>query len=33
MSKHNVGSTERWVSTLGGGALAMWGLRRTRSQN
>jgi uncharacterized membrane protein len=28
MSKHNIGSKERWVSALGGGALAMWGLRR-----
>jgi uncharacterized membrane protein len=24
----NVGNTERWISALGGGALALWGLRR-----
>jgi uncharacterized membrane protein len=28
MSRKNVGGTERWISTLGGGALALWGLRR-----
>jgi len=28
MSKQNVGGKERWVSALGGGALAIWGLRR-----
>lgn len=28
MSKVNVGSTERWASAIGGGALALWGLRR-----
>jgi uncharacterized membrane protein len=28
MSKQNVGDTERWISALGGGALALWGLRR-----
>jgi uncharacterized membrane protein len=28
MSRPNVGSTERWVSGIGGGSLALWGLRR-----
>jgi uncharacterized membrane protein len=28
MARHNVGSTERWVSGLGGGTLILWGLRR-----
>jgi uncharacterized membrane protein len=28
MGKRNVGSTERWASGLGGGALVLWGLRR-----
>jgi uncharacterized membrane protein len=28
MSRPNVGSAERWVSGLGGGTLALWGLRR-----
>jgi uncharacterized membrane protein len=26
--KRTVGSRKRWVSGLGGGALALWGLRR-----
>jgi uncharacterized membrane protein len=28
MARHNVRSTERWVSGLGGGTLMLWGLRR-----
>lgn len=28
MSRQNVGTSERWASGVGGGALALWGLRR-----
>ena len=28
MARRNVGTTERWISAVGGGALALWGLRR-----